>query len=552
MTEPRLRKPEGKVLMVQGTASHVGKSVLVAALCRIFRQDGFRVAPFKAQNMSNNSYVTPDGGEIGRAQAVQAEAAGIEPSVEMNPILLKPEADSRSQVVVLGRPLQSAGARSYFRMKPQLWEVVSQSLDVLRARYDIVVIEGAGSPAEINLKQTEIVNMRVARYANAPVLLAGDIDRGGVFASLVGTLELLEPEERAHIRAFIINKFRGDLTLLEPGLRFLEERTGIPVAGVVPYFKDIHIPEEDSVALEFSRRQEKKTPVLDIAVIGLPHISNFDDFDPLAREAGVGLRYVRTVDELGTPDMVVLPGSKTTVADLEWLRQQGIAERIQWMGRNGTVVMGICGGYQMLGTRILDPEGVESRREETEGLGLMPVTTVFAGTKETHRVRGEVKEAPGILQGASGLPVEGYEIHMGRSFPHPLLPSPKSPHSPLYERGVKGDLGKRGQGGISEDQGEGLAPFHIQERSGRPCDQPDGAIDPSGRILGTYIHGLFYSSGLRRAILHHLAQSKGVTLPQGSDLQSRDEEYDKLARLVRRSLNMGLVYRMAGLEVSGP
>ena len=290
MTQPPTTNPPGRVLMVQGTASHVGKSVLVSALCRIFRQDGFRVAPFKAQNMSNNSYVTRDGGEIGRAQAVQAEAAGVEARVEMNPILLKPEADHIAQVVRMGRPLVSAQVRDYFGLKAELWESVHTSLDTLRREYDIVVIEGAGSPAEINLKATEIVNMRVALYANAPVLLCGDIDRGGVFAALVGTLELLEPEERETIKAFIINKFRGDASLLTDGLTMLEQRTGIPVAGVVHHFRDIHIPEEDSVALDIPVHSTAggaaALEALDIAVIQLPHISNFDDFDPLAREPG--------------------------------------------------------------------------------------------------------------------------------------------------------------------------------------------------------------------------------------------------------------------------
>ena len=314
--------------MVQGTASHVGKSVLVAALCRIFRQDGFRVAPFKAQNMSNNSYVTRDGGEIGRAQAVQAEAAGVEARVEMNPVLLKPEADHTSQVVLMGRPLQAAGSRDYFRLKPQLWESVSSSLDRLRDSFDLVIAEGAGSPAEINLKATEIVNMRVARYADAPVLLCGDIDRGGVFASLVGTLELLEPEERKTIKGFVINKFRGDVSLLTDGLTWLEERTGIPVAGVVHHYRDIHIPEEDSVALELSAPTTVH-PVLDIAVVQLPHISNFDDFDLLAREPGVSLRYVSSPAELGKPDMVILPGTKTTIPDLAWMNSRGLTQAVR-------------------------------------------------------------------------------------------------------------------------------------------------------------------------------------------------------------------------------
>ncbi len=520
-----------RVLMVQGTASHVGKSVLVAALCRIFRQDGYRVAPFKAQNMSNNSYVTADGGEIGRAQAVQAEAAGIEPAVVMNPILLKPEAHSRSQMVVLGRPLRAAHSSYFSTIKPWLWEKVSRSLDSLRQEYDMVVMEGAGSPAEINLKKTEIVNMRVALYAGAPVLLAGDIDRGGVFASLVGTLELLEPAERAHIKGFIINKFRGDVTLLEPGLRFLEERTGVPVAGVVPYYTDIHVPEEDAVSLEERRQMKAKNGfLLDIAVMGLPHVSNFDDFDPLKREPGVRLRYVEANDRLDNPDMVILPGTKTTMADLQWLRDRGFADEIRRLAKDGAAIVGVCGGYQILGRRILDPAAVESPHEEAEGLGLLPVTTVFEATKATNRVKGRVVDARGLLEGAAGLPVEGYEIHMGRSF--------RSDGDPASSRGVQAS-------------GKGDGPFSITERSGKPLEARDGGMSPDGRVLGTYIHGLFHNAGLRRLVLRRLAQWKGVTLSEESELGSRDEEYDKLAGLVRRSLDMELLYRITGLEGPG-
>ena len=320
--------PLGRVLMVQGTASHVGKSVLVSALCRILRQDGLRVAPFKAQNMSNNSYVTPDGGEIGRAQAVQAEAAGVDARVEMNPVLLKPEADSHAQVVLMGRPLTSARARDYFDLKATLWDSVASSLDILRSQYDVVVIEGAGSPAEINLKATEIVNMRVALYADAPVLLCGDIDRGGVFASLVGTLQLLDPPERDAVKGFLINKFRGDVSLLTDGLTWLEEYTGKPVVGVVHHFRDIHIPEEDSVALDITPPFNSAAAVLDVAVVQVPHISNFDDFDPLDREPGVALRYVQHGDRLGRPDLVILPGSKTTIPDLLWMDQQGLSRAV--------------------------------------------------------------------------------------------------------------------------------------------------------------------------------------------------------------------------------
>ena len=501
--------------MVQGTASHVGKSVLAAALCRIFRQDGFRVAPFKAQNMSNNSYVTLGGGEIGRAQAVQAEAAGVDARVEMNPVLLKPEADHISQVVLLGKPLISARTRDYLGLKAQLWESVRASLDILRNEYDIVVIEGAGSPAEINLKATEIVNMRVARYADAPVLLCADIDRGGVFAAIVGTLELLEPEERATVKGVIINKFRGDASLLTDGLSWLEERTGIPVVGVVHHFRDIHIPEEDSVALDLPARSPGNA-VLDIAVVQLPHISNFDDFDPLARENGVAVRYVDSPQQLGRPDMVILPGSKTTIPDLDWMEQRGICDAIIAAHRNGTAVIGICGGYQMLGTKITDPDHVESCQSEKPGLGLLALTTAFSGTKETHRIRGEVLQGSGLLAGARGLPIQGYEIHMGRT------------HS---------------EGGPTA--------FRIDDRSDVPVDAStasDGALDSSGWVLGTYIHGLFHNVGLRQALLTALANRKGVRLslaPQGLAL---DQEYDKLADWVRASLNMELVYQMAGLE----
>ena len=506
----------GRVLMVQGTASHVGKSVLVAALCRIFRQDGFRVAPFKAQNMSNNSYVTRDGGEIGRAQAVQAEAAGVEARVEMNPVLLKPEADHTSQVVLMGRPLHTAGSRDYFRLKPQLWESVSASLDYLRDSYDLVIAEGAGSPAEINLKATEIVNMRVALYADAPVLLCGDIDRGGVFASLVGTLELLEPEERQTIKGFVINKFRGDVSLLTDGLTWLEERTGIPVAGVVHHFRDIHIPEEDSVALELPAPQAAD-PVLDLAVVQLPHISNFDDFDLLAREPGVSLRYVTSPAELGKPDLVILPGTKTTIPDLSWMNSRGLTQAVRDLHlQEDVAVVGICGGYQMLGTKVSDPHKIESSMDEIDGLGLLPISTVFAGTKETHRISGRVGDARGLLSGAQGCEVQGYEIHMGQT-------------------AVEASM----------------APFLIEDRSDAPVspgNAADGSMDATGRVLGTYIHGLFHNQGVRNAMLRQLAEAKGVTLPSSGFDPSMEREFDKLADWVRASLDMDLVYRMVGLS----
>lgn len=502
-----------RTLMVQGTGSSVGKSILVAALCRIFRQDGWNVAPFKAQNMSLNSFVTRDGQEMGRAQVAQAEAACVEPAVEMNPILLKPEADNRSQVVVMGKPLKGLAAQEYYSLKEHLWPVVTGSLDRLRSQYDLVVIEGAGSPAEVNLKDRDIVNMRVARHCQAPVLLVGDIDRGGVFASLVGTLELLEPEERALVKATVVNKFRGDLSLLTPGLAWLEERTGIPVAGVIPYYHHIHIAEEDSVSLEKRRSLKAREDYsLDIAVIGLPHISNFDDFDPLEQERGVRLRYVEANDALGKPDLVILPGTKSTIADLEYLRDTGLADAILQLAREGVPVIGICGGYQMLGESIRDPDGVESSRPEVRGLGLLPVTTTFFPTKATHQVKGFVAHGEGLLRGASGSPVTGYEIHMGQTV------SQTSP-----------------------------APFVIEERSRRPSPDQDGCYGVEGNALGTYIHGLFHNHGLRRSILTELAMRKGGPLAPWGKVVSKEEEYDKLASMVRSSLNMNLIQRIVGL-----
>jgi adenosylcobyric acid synthase len=502
----------GRIIMVQGTASNVGKSVLVAALCRIFRQDSFKVAPFKAQNMSLNSYVTPDGGEIGRAQATQAEAAGIDPSVEMNPILLKPETHSHSQVVVMGRPKISTGAAEYYKLKSQLWPVVTEALHKLRSQYEVVVIEGAGSPAEVNLADDEIVNMRLARHCQAPVLLVGDIDRGGVFASLLGTLWLLEARDLSLVKALVINKFRGDLSLLEPGLKFLEAKAGIPLAGVIPYFHDIHIAQEDSVALD-QLKPQKGNPQIDIAVIRLPHISNFDDFDPLDKEKNVSVRYVDSIGNLNHPDLVILPGSKTTMADLDWLKESGLTQRITELYQQGVFIIGICGGYQMLGLWIDDPGHVESSIPRRQGLGILPITTTFLSAKETHQIKGNVIANRGLLTEAQDVNFEGYEIHMGRT-----------------EIGEGGDI------------------FRIRKHSGQSCNISDGCLDANGHVLGTYIHGLFHNQKIRRAILRHIARANGRPIDFiGSDRQ-RDDEYNKLAELVRRSLNMNLLYTITGLR----
>ncbi len=499
-----------KVVMVQGTASHAGKSILVAALCRIFRQDGYRVAPFKAQNMSLNSFVTPEGGEIGRAQAVQAEAAGIPPHVDMNPILLKPEADSCSQVVLMGKPHITISAAKYYDLKAELWPHVTAALDRLRNTYDVVVIEGAGSPAEINLSQREIVNMRVARYANAPVLLVGDIERGGVFASLVGTMELLEPEERALIKAFIINKFRGDIAILDPGLRMLEKRTGVPVAGVIPWFNDIYIAEEDALGLPPNQPGIADSRIK-IAVIRLPHLSNFDDFDPLISESGASLKYVSSVEELEGADLIILPGSKTTMSDLTWLRHQKLDAGIIEQHKRGAFVIGICGGFQMLGKSIFDPNKVESSVAEEQGLGLLPISTTFLKSKQTHQVKGKVVAESGLLAKAKGVQIEGYEIHMGVSHGHP-----------------------------------GMVPFSIAKPEKKTEDE--GAMDAEGRVLGTYIHGLFNNIRLRRTMLDNIASAKDKPVTQAAPSLNKDAEYDKLAALVRGSLDMKLIYYITGLR----
>ena len=402
-----------KTLMIQGTASSVGKSVMVTALCRIFRQDGFKVAPFKAQNMALNSFVTREGGEIGRAQAVQAEAAGIEPSVDMNPVLLKPEAEAKSQVIVLGKVAKNLEASHYYDYTPHLLEVIEDSLNRLRSTYDIVVIEGAGSPAEINLKEREIVNMRVARMANAPVLLVGDIDRGGVFASIIGTLELLTQEERDLVKGLVINKFRGDLALLKPGVDFLEKRTDKPVLGVIPYFRGINIAQEDSVYLD-EKPMVSSNRGLNVAIIRLPHISNYDDFDPL-EEMDCTVRYISEPSELGNPDLIILPGTKSTIADLNYLRQQGLAQAVIQQAKASTPLIGICGGYQMLGKTINDPHKVESSESSVAGLGLLDIKTTFGQIKTTTQIGAKVVANKGLFEGLKGVEITGYEIHMGQT-----------------------------------------------------------------------------------------------------------------------------------------
>ncbi|MBO4725832.1 MAG: cobyric acid synthase, partial [Firmicutes bacterium] len=404
---------KAKNIMIQGTMSNAGKSLLAAGLCRIFKQDGYKVAPFKSQNMALNSFITKAGGEMGRAQVVQAEAAGIAPDTRMNPILLKPTTDVGSQIIVNGKAIGNMNAMEYYRRKKEFIPEVMKAYDSLASEYDIIVIEGAGSPAEINLKDEDIVNMGMAEMVDAPVLLAGDIDRGGVFAQLYGTVKLLPENEQARIKGLVINKFRGDKEILRPGLKSLEDLCGIPVVGVVPYMH-IDIDDEDSLSERFNRGNVRK--LIDIAVLRLPRISNFTDFSAFEHYENVSLRYVSSVKELHEPDMVIIPGTKSTIADLKWLRESGLEARVKQLASSGTLVFGVCGGYQMLGRSVSDPDGVEAAGlTEIAGLGLIPMDTVFLGEKVQVQTSGEFGEVSGLIKALSGMHYEGYEIHMGRS-----------------------------------------------------------------------------------------------------------------------------------------
>ena len=485
-----------KNIMIQGTMSNAGKSLLCAGLCRILKQDGYRVAPFKSQNMALNSFITKDGGEMGRAQVVQAEAAGIDPDVRMNPILLKPTTDVGSQVIVAGQVQGNMRAMEYYRKKQAYIPAILEAYNSLAAENDIIVIEGAGSPAEINLKQEDIVNMGLARLVDAPVLLVGDIDRGGVFAQLYGTVALLEEDERARIKGTIVNKFRGDRSILEPGIQILEQLCGVPVVGVIPY-THVDIDDEDSLTERFARTTERK--LLDIAVIRLPRISNFTDFAPFERYANVSLRYVERVSDLHSPDMILLPGTKSTIADLKWLRQSGLEVAVLKAASAGTLIFGICGGYQMLGRTVCDPEQVESAgTTEIQGLGLLDMDTVFLGEKVQAQVSGTFTGVTGLLSSLNGMDYTGYEIHMGRS----------------------------------------------QEKM--------PPLQGKGNVYGSYIHGIFDAPGVSDEILRAICTQKGLDFAAlGTfDLQEyKERQYDLLADAVRGGLDMDLVYRIINREV---
>ena len=483
-------------IMIQGTMSNAGKSLVCAALCRIFRQDGLRVAPFKSQNMALNSFITRDGLEMGRAQVVQAEAAGVEPDVRMNPILLKPTTDVGSQVIVNGKVLGNIRAKDYYKRKLEFVPDIMEAYRSLEEEFDVIVLEGAGSPAEINLKQDDIVNMGMAKLADAPVLLVGDIDRGGVFAQLYGTVALLEPDERARIKGTIVNKFRGDVSILEPGIKQLEDLCGVPVAGVVPYLH-VDIDDEDSLTERFHTSSQRK--LIDVAVIRLPRISNFTDFSPFERYENVSLRYVGKTEDLKDPDLIILPGTKSTIADLLWLRQSGLEASILKAASGGVPVFGVCGGFQMLGKRIADPNGVEAAGvTEIAGMGLLDTETVFYGEKVQTQTKGVLSGISGIFRGLNGLEYEGYEIHMGRG-------------------------------------GEKGAP-----------------VVDKGSVYGSYVHGIFDKGGICDELLRALCDRRGVDFAALGSFDAneyKERQYDLLADGVRSGLNMDFVYKVLNREV---
>ena len=495
----------GKSLMFQGTGSSVGKSLMCAAVLRIMKQDGYTVAPFKAQNMALNSYATSEGLEMGRAQVTQAEAAMIEPSVKMNPVLLKPTSDRRSQVIFNGVPIGTMSAMEYEQYKPRLREDIKRIYDELESTVDCVVIEGAGSPAEINLHDGDIVNMSMAKAADAPVILIGDINPGGVFAQLYGTVKLLPEDEQQRIKGLVINKFRGDVKILEPGLKQIEELLGIPVLGVIPMM-DIDIEDEDSVTERFDR-QTGGGPI-QVAIVHLPHISNFTDFNILSTERSVSVRYVKRASELEGADIILLPGTKNTIEDLNWLKQHGLADEIIRHARRGGMVMGICGGYQMLGERLFDPNHTESRIPEIAGLGLMDFDVTFHESKTTVQSHGSIDCPVGWLSEHNGLMLDGYEIHTG-----------------------------------TNDFREGCIPF--LRLNGR--DEVDGVVNAAGNIMGTYLHGIFDTGSFWHALVDHVRKEKGIQDEGGEVLtmeEFRKREYDRLADGVRQNLDMDAVYKI--------
>jgi adenosylcobyric acid synthase len=507
---------KAKCIMIQGTASSVGKSLIVTGLCRVFKQDGFSVAPFKSQNMALNSFITREGKEMGRAQVVQAEAAGLEPSVEMNPILLKPTTDKKSQVIVNGEVYKNMSAVEYHNFKPELAEMVKDTYNKLAQKHDIVVIEGAGSPAEINLREKDIVNMGMAEIADAPVILVGDIDKGGIFASIAGTMLLLTDEEKARVKGVIINKFRGDVEILKPGIQMLEDIIKIPVLGVVPYAR-LNIEDEDSLAERFSNPVQEVEGEIDIAVIKLPHISNFTDFNALENMPGVSVRYVDRRMDLGKPDMIILPGTKNTIEDLMFVRNSGLEEDIIRLNRNGVVVFGICGGYQMLGIEIEDPYKTESNLLRTSGMGLLNIKTVFQQKKVTTQVEALVSDDSGVIEGLKGTRLKGYVIHMGTT-----------------------------------EYMDGCIPYLKIDRVLDTADMVvDGVRNEAASVFGTYIHGVFDSMEFTSGLINNLRKKKGLEEVNSEGLsfkEFKEIQYNKLADMLRSNLDMEKIYKIMNGE----
>ena len=528
-------------IMIQGTMSNAGKSLLAAGLCRVLKQDGYRVAPFKSQNMALNSFITAEGGEMGRAQVVQAEAAGIEPDTRMNPILLKPTTDVGSQVIINGQVRGNMQAMEYFRRKRDYIPAVLEAYNSLNSEYDVIVIEGAGSPAEINLKQDDIVNMGMAKLAKAPVLLVGDIDRGGVFAQLIGTVMLLEDEEKEMVKGLIINKFRGDKTILDPGVEMIEKLCKIPVVGVVPYM-DVDIEDEDSLSSRLSStgrnntlKQENESSEkhveawIDIAAIRSPRLSNFTDlnvFDPIP---GVSVRYVSRLSELGRPDLIVLPGTKNTIEDLLWMRQNGLEAAVLKKAAGGTPIWGICGGYQMMGQTLSDQEGTEAGvpGRTISGMGLLPLQTQFQEEKTRTQVKGCFGTVSGIFSGLSGMEAEGYEIHMGET------------------SSVGGDIVKN----VIEEQEKAVNHSLLklrEEQAGNHTEKQDGCCRDN--LYGTYVHGIFDKAEVAETIIRALMKEKGMEPEVGGlafDYEKyREEQYNRLADMMRKYLDMEAIYRI--------
>ena len=503
-----------KAIMIQGTMSNAGKSLVTAALCRIFHQDGKRVNPFKSQNMALNSFITAEGAEMGRAQVVQAEAAGVKPSVLMNPILLKPTSDSGSQVIVNGVAIGTMPAVEYYKFKTKLIPDIMKAYNTLAEKSDIMVIEGAGSPAEINLKAQDIVNMGMARMAKSPVLLVADIDRGGVFASIYGTLMLLDPEERAMVKGVIINKFRGDVSILKPGLDMLEEKTGIPVIGVLPMM-NVDIEDEDSLSERLTQVKSKKA-LIDIAVVKFPRMSNFTDFNVFELIDGVSLRYVKSTEELGNPDMIILPGTKNTIDDLKWMRQNGLETTVLHKANNGTVVFGICGGYQMLGHSLSDPFGYDSGHagSVTTGMALLNMETEFVENKRTIQMKGHFNRVEGIFSVLSGMDFYGYEIHSGIT---------------------------------RLEENKALNTVEPVNEKAEPFAEGSQTVRGGMQVYGTYIHGIFDGEGIAAKITEALLARKGLSMDDVKviDYQKyKQQQYNLLAQSVREHLDMKRIYEI--------